>query len=1012
MTLFAMVAMFATASIAQGISTFPWTEGFENGATDWTIIDSDGDGISWQLSDTSSQVSSFAAQYPHTGNSCIIALSYNNLTYEVLTPDEWLISPALTIPAGESYSLTFYDNGTNPAYAAEHYAVYVANANTVAAMSATTPLMEQTLVDGTWTKRTVDLSAYAGQTIYIGFRHYNCTDQFCMGIDDIRVGGLEVPDITLYGPQTVVTNVPTTFVAVSDVAGPFTWTVDNQAQTTTTDTLVYTFTTAGSHTVVASVSNNVGTTTDTINVTAIECNAESVPYSSNFANGISLCWENTALTPETYAWDTVSMADGSATYAYSMSAESFYGVYMFDNGVDNWLITPTLNIATAGDYQVEWMVREYNSSYATDHYTVYLIADDDTTELFSETLTAEAAAADLARVAGLPADLTGDFKIGFRHHASTGGYVLMIRNIGVNVQTAPIVTLVGPATAENGYAVTFTAQSGNATSYAWLVDGTAQSETSNTLSYTFTTDSVHTVKVTATNNSGSASDSMTVEVYTCYAIADFPYTQDFESGMQCWSMVSMDAANDAEFGIYADENAYAGSSDFRFSSFDEGTDYNQYLISPEITLPATGNYMLKFMYKGQYSTDAFRVLSSTTTKDVAAFTNVLGDYPEVATAWTEVALVLPAGTKFVAINYYGDYQYRLYVDDIMITTVTAPTVTVTGPASTTTGSEVTFTATSTLADSYAWTVDGTAQSETGNTLTYTFTTAGEHTVSVVATNAQGSSQPATHTINVIACDVISTLPWVADFEDTTATYDCWKFYDADQDGIGWFTSYGQFQNQDGTPAETYGHESYGAMFSFSYYSNGQFGQALTPDDWVFTPAIAVPAEGNYSLSWYARGIDPNYAGEYYSVYVTTTAAPDESLEAVYSDSTTATWEQQIVNLADYAGQTVYIAFRHHNCTDKYALAVDKIRVGVAGTENEGIDNAAAIDINIYPNPASEVINIAAEGVRLVEMLDVNGRVVLESRIGGAIDLSSLASGVYMVRVTTDAGVSTEKVVKQ
>ena len=146
--------------------------------------------------------------------------------------------------------------------------------------------------------------------------------------------------------------------------------------------------------------------------------------------------------------------------------------------------------------------------------------------------------------------------------------------------------------------------------------------------------------------------------------------------------------------------------------------------------------------------------------------------------------------------------------------------------------------------------------------------------------------------------------------------------------------------------------------------------------------------------------------------MTTTAAPDASLEAVYSDSTTATWEQQIVNLADYAGQTVYIAFRHHNCTDKYALAVDKIRVGAAGSENEGIDNAAAIDINIYPNPASEVINIAAEGVRLVEMLDVNGRVVLESRIGGAIDLSSLASGVYMVRVTTDAGVSTEKVVKQ
>lgn len=1001
MTFFAMVAMFATASIAQGINTFPWTEGFEDGASGWIFQ-------SGNAEDEGFSVVTNMGQYVYTtmGQSCLFGPYSDDFNV-----DQWAISPLIDLTnSTDDTLLSYYVYMTEYDGIETEYEVRVSTTDTTIA-SFTTVLWSETGSGDGYVKRNVSLAAYAGQTIRIAFHNITGQGGDAMMIDDVRIGGPETPALTLNGPQNIVTNVAATFVAVSDVAGPFTWTVDNQAQTTTTDTLVYTFTTAGSHTVVASVSNNVGTTTDTINVTAIECNAESVPYSSNFANGISLCWENTALTPETYAWDTVSMADGSATYAYSMSAQSFYG-YMFDNDVDNWLITPTLNIATAGDYQVEWMVREYNNSYATDHYTVYLIAGDDTTELFSETLTAEAAAADLARVAGLPDDLTGDFKIGFRHHASTGGYVLMIRNIGVNVQTAPIVTLVGPATAENGYAVTFTAQSGNATSYAWLVDGTAQSETSNTLSYTFTTDGAHTVIVTATNNSGSASDTMSVEVYTCEAIDDFPYTQDFESGMQCWSMVSMDAANDAEFGIYADENAYAGSNDFRFSSYDEGTDYNQYLISPEITLPATGNYMLKFMYKGQRTTDAFRVLSSTTTKDVAAFTNVLGDYPEVATAWTEVALVLPAGTKFVAINYYGDYQYRLYVDDIMITTVTAPTVTVTGPASTTTGSEVTFTATSTLADSYAWTVDGTAQSETGNTLTYTFTTAGEHTVSVVATNAQGSSQPATHTINVIACDVISTLPWVADFEDTTATYDCWKFYDADQDGIGWFTSYGQFQNQDGTPAETYGHESYGAMFSFSYYSNGQTGRALTPDDWAFTPAIAVPAEGNYSLSWYARGIDPNYAGEYYSVYVTTTAAPDESLEAVYSDSTTATWEQQIVNLADYAGQTVYIAFRHHNCTDKYALAVDKIRVGVAGTENEGIDNAATIDINIYPNPASEVINIAAEGVRLVEMLDVNGRVVLESRIGGAIDLSSLASGVYMVRVTTDAGVSTEKVVKQ
>ena len=979
MTFFAMVAMFATASIAQGISTFPWTEGFENGASGWIFQSGNAEDEGFTV------VTNGQYTYTTMGQSCLFGPYSDDFNV-----DQWAISPAIDLTnSTDDTLLSYYIWMTEYDGIETEYEVRVSTTDTTIA-SFTTVLWSETGSGDGYVKRNVSLAAYAGQTIRIAFRNITGQGGDAMMIDDVRIGGPETPALTLNGPQNVIANTPATFVAVSDVAGPFTWTVDNQAQTTTIDTLVYTFTTAGSHTVVASVSNSVGTTSDTIEVSAIECNAESVPYSSNFANGISLCWENTALTPQTYAWDTVSMADGSATYAYSMSAQSFYG-YMFDNDVDNWLITPTLNIATAGDYQVEWMVREYNSSYATDHYTVYLIAGDDTTELFSETLTAEAAAADLARVAGLPDDLTGDFKIGFRHHASTGGYVLMIRNIGVNVQTAPSVTLVGPATAENGYAVTFTAQSGNATSYAWTVDGTAQSETGNTLSYTFTNDGAHTVIVTATNNSGSASDTMSVEVYTCEAIDDFPYTQDFESGMQCWSMVSMDAANDAEFGIYADENAYAGSNDFRFSSFARGTDYNQYLISPEITLPATGNYMLKFMYKGQYSTDAFRVLSSTTTKDVAAFTNVLGDYPEVATEWTEVALMLPAGTKFVAINYYGDYQYRLYVDDIMLTTVTAPTVTVTGPASTTTGSEVTFTATSTLADSYAWSVDGTAQNETGNTLTYTFTTAGEHTVSVVATNAQGSSQPATHTINVIDCEAgITEFPWNEGFE---GALDCWMVRNANSQGFAIATNNAQ---------ATYTTMGQRCLF-------GAYNDDADVNDWAISPALTLPANSQFELSWYVRLIPYHGIVNTYEVMVSTTGTEAADFTQIYTESdSTDGYVQRSVSLADYAGQTIRIAFHNISAQGGDAMLIDDIRVG----ETSGIDNAAAINVSVYPNPASEVINIAAEGVRLVEMLDVNGRVVLESRIGGAIDLSSLASGVYMVRVTTDAGVSTEKVVKQ
>ena len=353
------------------VTTFPWTEGFENGATGWTIIDSDGDGITWQLSDTSSQIANFAATYPRTGNSCIIALSYDNLTYEALTPDEWLISPAITIPAGVSYTLSFYDNGTNPSYAAEHYAVHVASANTVAAMSATTALMEQTLSTGDWIKRTVDLSAYAGQTIYIGFRHFGCTDQFCLGIDDIRVGGADLPTLSLAGLSNVALNSSATFTATSDVT-PLAWYVDGVQQTETGTTFTTTFTTLGNHTVKVSATNAAGTASDSIVVNVVNASVTTFPWVEDFeANATASGFGTFPVGWTTYA-DNVANYSQYAEFGQSWSVYDFgwFGdgsaiCMTYTNSTtacDRWLVTPQLVIPATGDFKLKFDV--YGSQYS------------------------------------------------------------------------------------------------------------------------------------------------------------------------------------------------------------------------------------------------------------------------------------------------------------------------------------------------------------------------------------------------------------------------------------------------------------------------------------------------------------------------------------------------------------------------------------------------------------------------------------------------------------------------
>ena len=511
------------------------------------------------------------------------------------------------------------------------------------------------------------------------------------------------------------------------------------------------------------------------------------------------------------------------------------------------------------------------------------------------------------------------------------------------------------------------------------------------------------MQVIASNSIGSDTASMVVEAYICEAVSTFPYSYGFEDGLRCWTMIANDPANDSYFGVQEDGSyAYEGDYDFWFSSFYSASDYNQYLISPELQLPATSTYVVKFYYQGYSTADAFRVMTSSTTNAVSSFTQ-LADYPTVATDWTEVTLILPAGTKYVAINYYGDYQYVLYVDAFSIELMGAPTVTLNGPSSIGTGSPATFIANAPLATSFSWTVDGTAVSNTNNTLTHTFTAAGNHTVGVTATNSEGSST-ATLTVNVFSCDAITTFPYNQDFEQEDV-YGCWTLIDGDGDGINWDLDYLRGMEDDET-GQGYGHNgSYGMAASASWMSSTG---ALNPDNWLITPALQLP-NGNYKLNWYVKGQDPDYAAEYYAVYVSTTNDVNALMGTtpLYSGYATEDWVLKTVDLSAYAGQTVYVAFRHYNVSDMFYIDIDDISIAL-GTGIEDHD----MNISVFPNPATNNISVIGDGIQEVQILDINGRTLMTFNEGGQLNIGKLADGMYLVRIVTENGVQMNKIIKK
>ena len=149
---------------------------------------------------------------------------------------------------------------------------------------------------------------------------------------------------------------------------------------------------------------------------------------------------------------------------------------------------------------------------------------------------------------------------------------------------------------------------------------------------------------------------------------DALFKEDFEnaSSFANWTFISMNTDNNIESGKTGRiaDAAHTGSFGFRFSSYNDASDFNQYLVSPELTV--TGE--LKFYFKKYNSSEeTLYVGYSTTTNDLDDETAWTWTEDLAPTeSWQEYTQELPADVKYIAFHYYGDYTYYVYVDDITI----------------------------------------------------------------------------------------------------------------------------------------------------------------------------------------------------------------------------------------------------------------------------------------------------------------------------------------------------------
>ena len=1007
-------ALFAMTFFAN--AQYLLQEGFESGAipTGWTTIDADNDGYTWEGSANPVSYFSSGTDLSGTGhnssNGFVLSGSYTNVTSTALNPNNWLITPAINLTSNST--LTFWVCAQDASYAAEHYGVYISTTGT--SISNFTELYQETIdanggprVQGLWKQKTVNLASYTGQQVYIAFRHFNCSDEFVLNLDDVEIfqqptsptitvntTAIDFGIVAIPGEGTATANITAynlTAGITATTAAPFTVSADGTNYGTTatiaqaggTLYVKYTPTAAGTHNGTVTLAST-GATSVTISLTGegMDCSNTPLPYTFDFLDQtLANCWSIVDANN-----------DGNAiffnfTYGYALYAADQTST------ANDWLISPAFQIPSTGAAASY----EYCMGYEPAKYSVYAIPAGQTYATATQILatqtinnnTFQTNYLDLSAFAGqtiqiafkVESDPSEDGLIGFRNffigNDIPSTFITSVESIDFG--TIPCGTVLSSRVIIKTVNVNEIINVTTSAPYGLSIDGTNFStsltipanpamEVYDTVYVQFAPIAAGTyddiVEITTTTLSDTIT--LTGSGISCNVITSFPFTEDFEDNSTtraCWTI------NDAN-GDGRTFSFYNGAARCQYHSTNYADDW---LISPEITL--TGSQIATFdywAYSSTWSPEKFQVFAINGTVS----TPLTGQISVSNTTAESQIVDLSSlnGTYRIGIHCISDpNMFYLYIDNFVINDVSTESITVdptsltfstmagstsNSQVATVTGYGLTSNISVTASANFEVSADNTTFGASANIpvsgavvqsnlyVRYHPTVAGTHTGTITVTSGTATTTIAV-TGNAVDCSNPFTLPFTEDFE--AALSDCWLTIDADGDGQSWYSTLG-------STLEAHGGD--GTYASASWTSSAG---PLTPNNWLITPAISIPSTGAM-LSWWVAAQDPSYPSDHYQVMVSTTGTATTDFTSVYEETiASGDWAERTVALPAYANQTIHIAFVHNNCTDWFVMKIDDISVTALSSDPTITVDPTAVNFGhvITPNTAEASVNVNA-----------------------------------------------------
>jgi hypothetical protein len=305
----------------------------------------------------------------------------------------------------------------------------------------------------------------------------------------------------------------------------------------------------------------------------------------------------------------------------------------------------------------------------------------------------------------------------------------------------------------------------------------------------------------------------------------------------------------------------------------------------------------------------------------------------------------------------------------------------------------------------------------GNYLTdFTFFVT-EGTTYYVAFDNRWSSAPFSVEFSNIPPDCSSTIPYTETW-DIKQNFLCWETFNIDGDGIAW--QYNDVNDFTGDGVDD-------AILALPSTATGN----AAKDDWAISKGLDLTAGTEYTITIKYFGLN-NGAGQ--------TANEDLELLMLNEQDPEATGQISVATINDIvqptipAGTTNLESLATTQSFTYTPLATATHYLGLHATSEAASGWLIVYDIivtavlstndvlssqfSVFPNPSTNVINIAnAENILVngIEIVDINGRTVKSVKFDNVseaqINISDLASGMYLVNISSDKGTTTKKIVK-